>query len=151
MERKSLRIRTIAEGDRAGLVDLWTASWRQAMPTIDFEARRGWIASFLAAPDYTTLVAENRGIVGFVSLRGSILHQLVVAPVAKGTGAAQALLEAAKAFAPDGLELEVNKDNARAVAFYRREGFVQVGESSNPNSGLATWRMSWRALSGAAL
>ncbi len=37
---------------------------------------------------------------------------------------------------PTGLELHVNLDNPRAVRFYEREGFVQIGEGVSPRSGL---------------
>ena len=41
-------IRPYVSADRDALVDLWVAAWRETMPEIDFEARRGWIAAFLA-------------------------------------------------------------------------------------------------------
>ena len=83
---------------------------------------------------------------GFVSLQGPLLHQLVVAPKAKGAGVAGALLDTGKFHSAAGLDLEVNRDNARALRFYEREGFTVVGAGTNPTSGLATLRMTWRAI-----
>ena len=138
------RIRELQDRDRAAAVDLWVASWREAMPDPDFEARRGWIAEVLADPAHTVLVAAGKVPLGFAALCGSVLSQLVVAPAAKGGGVASALLDAAKARSPSGLDLDVNADNARAVRFYLREGFVRTAEGINPTSGLATWHMAWR-------
>ena len=35
-------------------------------------------------------------------------------------------------------------DNPRAVAFYARQGFVEVGRGANPRSGLPTLVLEWR-------
>ena len=43
--------------------------------------------------------------------------------------------------------LLVNKDNARAIRFYEKHGFVYAGEDKNPVSGKPVNRMSWRPLS----
>jgi putative acetyltransferase len=67
----------------------------------------------------------------------------VVAQARKGRGLATRLLDAAKARARDGLRLDVNAANARAVRFYAREGFRKVGEGVNPASGLPTLAMAW--------
>ena len=145
-----LQIRAVRSDDVPLLVGLWVKSWRETMPAIDFpaidfEARRGWIAALLADPAYDTLVAEQNEPLGFATLQGRLLHQLVVAPRAKGSGIAAALLDAGKSRSPAGLDLEVNRDNSRAIAFYRRHGFREVGEGTNPNSGLPTLEMTWRA------
>ncbi len=150
MEQPSLRppcIRPMAPADAAALTALWVASWRDAMPAIDFGARRGWLAALLADPAIDTLVAEANAPLGFASLRreprGTVLEQITVAPGAKGGGVARALMAAAKAGATEALTLEVNQANARALGFYAREGFTRTGAGRNPNSGLATWRMAW--------
>lgn len=115
------------------------------MPEIDFDGRRAWLADFLSDPAHETSVAEARAEpVGFVTSEADYLHQLVVAPAAKGGGTAVRLLDTAKARAGDVLCLDVNQANERAVRFYIREGFQIEAESVNPASGLPTWRMRWR-------
>jgi putative acetyltransferase len=37
----------------------------------------------------------------------------------------------------------VNSDNARAIRFYARNGFVHAGEDVNPTSGRPVLRMQW--------
>jgi putative acetyltransferase len=72
------------------------------------------------------------------------LDQIVVAPEHWGTGAARALLDEAKRLSPAGLDLLVNKDNARAIRFYEKHGFVDAGEDRNPVSGIPVNRMRWK-------
>jgi putative acetyltransferase len=72
------------------------------------------------------------------------LDQLVVAPERWGSGLAAALLAEAKRLSPRGLDLLVNKDNARAIRFYQKHGFVYAGEDKNPVSGIPVNRMTWR-------
>ena len=140
-----LQIRVIRRDDHPALIELWVASWRETMPTIDFEARREWIARFLAERAHHTLVADEAGALrGFASVEARLLHQLVVAPDAKGSGISQALMDTVKANATAGLDLEVNQENARAIRFYERHGFVCIGEGANPISGRSTFHMSWR-------
>lgn len=52
------------------------------------------------------------------------LDQIEVAPEHWGSGVALALLNEAKRISPNGLNLLVNKDNARAIRFYEKHGFV---------------------------
>jgi putative acetyltransferase len=54
------------------------------------------------------------------------------------------LLAEAKRISPAGLDLDVNIDNARAIAFYGKCGFVITGAGKNPISGKPVHHMSWR-------
>ena len=72
------------------------------------------------------------------------LDQFAVHPLAFGSGIAHELMEEAKQLSPGYLQLDVNADNERALAFYEREGFRRVGEGTNPNSGARTLTMEWR-------
>ena len=138
-------IRAMAPGDRPALVGLWIESWREALPAIDFAARRPFIEAFLGDPRHAVLVAAGADgtPLGFAGLAGGILHQLAVAPRAKGGGAARLLVAVAKARHPEGLALDVNRDNPRAVRFYLGQGFAVTGEGRNPTSGLPTLLMRW--------
>jgi putative acetyltransferase len=148
--RISCRLRDNA--DLADLIALWVLSWRQAMPHIDFEVRRGWFEDHLhslEAAGSSTIVALSSeiGLLGFVCINPSthVLDQLAVKPSHWGSGIAQQLLNEARILSPASLILDVNCDNRRAVRFYEREGFQCIGEGINAISGLSTWRMQWDA------
>ena len=152
-----LAIRAETNADPAELIELWLASWAAAYPAIDFETRRAWFGEHLAllgAQGCTTLAARDifgklAGFVIFNSVSGW-LDQFAVHPETFGTGIAGELMREAKRLSPGFLELDVNADNARAVAFYEREGFRRTGEGVNPNSGARTLSMEWRAAPSAA-
>ena len=90
----------------------------------------------LALPDCSFLVAEEGGrIVGHVFANGRrlpplTLSRLYVLPSFQRRGIGSALLEAAIARHPraESIRLEVQADNPKGLAFYRREGFEAVGE-----------------------
>jgi putative acetyltransferase len=89
----------------------------------------------------------GKTLVGFVTVdqKTKYLDQFVVAPEHWGSDVGRALVDEAKRLSPAGLDLLVNKDNARAIRFYEKHGFVYAGEDKNPVSGIAVNRMEWRA------
>ncbi|MBO0733452.1 MAG: GNAT family N-acetyltransferase [Methylocapsa sp.] len=124
------------------------ASWQEEMPGIDFTKRRQWFLDRLkgleAAGSITMCAIDPSGVIlGFFSVDPSTayLDQLAVAPCAKGSGVASFLLTEAGKVSPHGIILDVNEDNARALAFYERQGFVRIGEGVNPLSGLKTLQL----------
>jgi putative acetyltransferase len=103
-----------------------------------------------AAVDRTAEAAADRTaeIAGFVTVDPTTgyLDQIVVAPEAWGSPVAAALIGAAKRIAPRGIDLHVNRDNARAIRFYEKHGFAISGEDANPRSGAPLYKMSWREM-----
>ncbi len=143
-----VRLRTRTDADLASLAELWVTSWQETMPAIDFLARRPWFLDHLRkleAAGAITLCAFDGldRLLGFVTFdpATAYLDQLAVAPEAKGSGAASLLLNEARRLSLDGLTLDVNQDNPRALRFYEREGFERIGEGTNSRSGLKTWRL----------
>lgn len=143
-------IRPFAPEDLAPAADLWVASWALTMPDIDFEARRPWFLQHVATltgAGTRILVAQTPDtLAGFVMIDPATcyLDQLAVAPAFWGKGAAEALMAAARTASPAGIVLDVNQDNPRAIAFYRRAGLEITAAGANPMSGRTTWRMEWR-------
>jgi putative acetyltransferase len=144
----TLRPYTAADEDAA--IELWRRTWTQHYPRIDFSARVQWWRERWRqelVPVAAIMLAERDGaLIGFVTAdpKTMYLDQIVVAPEAWGSGAALALLDEAKRISPKGLDLLVNKDNARAIRFYEKHGFAYAGEDKNPVSGKPVNRMSWR-------
>jgi putative acetyltransferase len=135
--------------DEDAAIALWLETWQRAYPSIDFAARVTWWRERWRSelvPDAAIIVAEDAGaLVGFVTIDTTgYLDQLVVTPDRWGSELAKALVDEAKRLSPDRITLLVNKDNARAIRFYQRSGFVDAGEDVNPTSGRPVKKMEWR-------
>jgi putative acetyltransferase len=145
-----ITLRPYSAADEDAAIELWRRSWQQHYPHIDFDARVAWWRARWRQeliPVAHVAVAEAGGVmVGFVTVdpQTMYLDQIVVAPEHWGSGVALTLLEEAKRLSPRGLELLVNTDNARAIRFYEKHGFVYTGEDKNPVSGKPVNRMAWR-------
>jgi putative acetyltransferase len=143
-------LRCYTPADEAATIELWRRTWQAAYPHIDFNARVDWWRERWRnelVPIATIAVAERaETLVGFVTVDPATgyLDQIVVDPEAWRAHIGAALLDEARRIAPMGLDLHVNADNARAIAFYRKHGFVVSGEDVNARSGAPVFRMSWR-------
>jgi putative acetyltransferase len=136
--------------DEDATVALWLRTWQAAYPALDFAARLDWWRERWRnelVPSVDIVIAETASaMIGFVTVdpKTRYLDQLVVAPENWGTGIGEALIVEAKRLSPGGLDLDVNTDNARAIAFYGKHGFAISGEGKNPISGKPIHRVSWR-------
>jgi len=135
--------------DEDAAIELWRLTWQQAYPSIDFTARVAWWRERWRnelVPNASIIVAEQaHALTGFVTIDGSgYLDQLVVSPDHWGSSLASALVDEAKRLSPGGITLLVNNDNARAIRFYERNGFVRAGEDVNPISARPVLRMAWK-------
>lgn len=145
----SYALRAYRADDEAAAIALWHATWQQAYPDIDFDARLSWWRERWRSelvPNAAIVVADGEnGMGGFVTIDAQgYLDQIVVAPHYWGSSLATALLDEAKRLSPSGVTLKVNADNTRAIRFYTRNGFVHDGDEVNTNSGRAVWRMAWQ-------
>jgi putative acetyltransferase len=144
-----IALRPYCDSDWPELLALWIETWSLARPEIDFAARAPWLADLfveaLAKGAHIVVAEDGEGLVGFVLYDPSRqwLEQIAVHPRALGSGAAQKLIGKAKRACPDGFGLDVNADNARALAFYHCEGFKRVGAGVNPLSGLPILSLHW--------
>ena len=144
-------LRPYAHADEDAAIELWLRTWQQAYPQIDFTARVQWWRQRWRSeivPQATIVVAEREGaLIGFVTVdpRSLYLDQIVVAPEAWGSGAAEALMAEAKRLSPRGLDLHVNTDNTRAIRFYEKHGFAVAGDGVNPISGRPVYKLAWRS------
>jgi putative acetyltransferase len=145
----AFHLRPYRAEDETAAIALWLETWRHAYPSIDFAARLDWWRERWRselAPKAAIIIAERQGApAGFVTIDASgYLDQLVVAPAHWGSEIATALVSEAKRRSPGGITLLVNKDNARAIRFYERNGFAHAGDDVNPTSGRPVLRMEWK-------
>jgi putative acetyltransferase len=143
------QLRPYCADDEDATIALWLETWQQAYPSIDFAARVNWWRERWRdelVPNAAIMVAEkDSALIGFVTIDASgYLDQLVVAPDRWGSPLATMLIDEAKRRSPRGITLKVNADNARAIRFYERNGFVHAGEDVNPTSGRPVLRMEWK-------
>jgi putative acetyltransferase len=147
-------LRRYRTDDEDAAIALWLRTWRAAYPQLDFAARvDGWRQRWRSelVPAAEVVIAEReRGhkttMIGFVTVdpHTGYLDQIVVAPECWRSGVGVALIAEARKLSPAGLDLDVNIDNARAIRFYRKEGFAVTGAGINPSSKKPVYRMSWR-------
>jgi putative acetyltransferase len=145
-----VRLRRYDARDEDAAIALWLRTWQAAYPQLDFAERLAWWRERWRdelVPAAEIMIAEAGGeIIGFVTVdpRTLYLDQIVVAPEQWGSGVGAALVAEAKRRSPMGLDLDVNIDNARAIRFYAKHGFVISGAGVNPISGKPVHRMRWR-------
>jgi putative acetyltransferase len=149
----AFELRPYQPSDEDAAIALWQSSWQEAYPGIDFAARVAWWRerwrNELVAKA-AIVVAEHEGkqagkLLGFMTIDATgYLDQLVVAPTHWGSELATRLVDEAKRRSPERITLLVNQDNARAIRFYQRCGFVHAGEDINPTSGRPVLKMEWR-------
>ena len=142
-------LRPYRAADEDASIALWHQTWQQAYPSIDFTGRVAWWRERWRnelVPNAQIIVAEQANVlIGFVTIdKSGYLDQLVVSPDHWGSELANALVDEAKRLSPAGVTLLVNKDNARAIRFYERNGFAHAGEGVNPTSGRPVLRMAWK-------
>ncbi|KAA0073675.1 GNAT family N-acetyltransferase [Tardiphaga sp. P9-11] len=145
---EAFKLRPYRENDEDASITLWLETWRQAYPSINFDARVEWWRERWRTelvPVAQIVIAEQDGaMVGFVTIdRTGYLDQLVVSPPQWGSDVARLLVDDAKRLSPTGVTLKVNADNARAIKFYVRNGFVKTGDEVN-TSGRAVDLMEWK-------
>ena len=128
-------LRPYAAADEDAAIELWRRTWQKHYPHLNFTERVPWWRERWRkelVPVARVVVAEADGaLIGFVTVdpETTYLDQLVVATEYWGTDVALALLDEAKRISPNGLELLVNKDNARAIRRRGQEpGVGQAGE-----------------------
>lgn len=149
MPEAGFALREIAPADHDALVALWIAAWAKTLPQIRFEEREPFIRErfrdWSVPPRRGRLVEQAGALIGFYLIDCATydLEQICVAPDNWGQGGAEALLADARLLSPQRITLTVNRENPRALAFYRRQGFVETGESISPRSGLPLIHMEW--------
>jgi ribosomal protein S18 acetylase RimI-like enzyme len=128
----------------ARLIGDWVreADW---MPVLHTRAEdEGFVAGLLVS--HAVRVARGGAVpLGFLARQGGRVQALHVAAEARGRGIGRALLGEVKAVEPV-VDLWTFQANARALAFYRREGFREAErtDGSGTDEGLPDVRLIWR-------
>lgn len=86
--------------------------------------------------------ARDGEVTGFISLVDDHLAALFVSPAHQGHGIGAALLGHAQSMRPS-LDVQVYAENARALRFYSRHGFVRTIERVDKATGAQEVVMRW--------
>jgi GNAT superfamily N-acetyltransferase len=98
-------------------------------------------------PNRTVVMADRTAPCGFIAIDmgDRLVTALYLAPEARGQGVGKALVDYAKALLSDHVSLWTFLANARARAFYAREGFREVRRTEGDNEeGLPDVLLRWR-------
>ena len=141
-------IRPFVESDIEELVRLWLESARTShgfLPPSFWDEVEGNIRTlYLPMSDEIVLHIDDASgaIDAFLAFSGTYLGALFVAPDAQGRGLGTRMFRIARRMHPD-LTLTVYKDNARAVAFYERQGLAVLEERVESSTGCAEFIMGF--------
>ena len=143
-------IRRACAGDFPALAGLWRRSLEATHDFLlpgDLERIGAEVATvYLPGLGEVWLAEEGGRPAGFLGCDGPHVEMLFVKPELFGRGVGGALLRHARN-RHGALRLEVNEQNARALAFYQRQGFVITGRSALDSAGrpYPLLHLAWRA------
>ncbi len=137
-----LDIRLLRPDEIETVVRIWRRSRQDAQPWLEDRMNHSpeddlrHFGEVVARENEVWLALEDGTIVALLAQRDGYLDQLYVEPAAQRRGIGTALLRKAMALSPRGLTLFTHRRNARARAFYEKQGFraVAFGVSPPPES-----------------
>ncbi|MFE0558174.1 acetyltransferase [Paenibacillus sp. NPDC058910] len=121
------------------LVELWHRAVSQTHDFLTEEDIRFYYDMMqngaLRAVEIWVCLNTEQEPVGFIGLDGSKIEMLFVDPLHHGQGAGTNLIRHAEQLKGRRLQVDVNEQNPKAHAFYKKYGFVQIGRSELDGSG----------------
>ena len=125
-------IRPAVAADHARLLAIWLAASRAGHPFLGetrLEADQAKVRDIYLPAAETWLAEINGEPAGFIGLLDDFIGGLFVDPDRHGGGLGRALVEHAAA-RHGALSVSVYADNAAALAFYRRLGFIETARGT---------------------
>ncbi len=138
-------IRKMEHDDLGQVMEIWLDTNKKAH---DFIGEAYWtdsreaVASMLPQAEVYVSLGEDGEIQGFLGLSGAYIAGIFVREGSRSRGIGKTLLDYAKEIR-EKLTLHVYQKNARAVKFYRREGFRVEAENTDASTGEKEWVMMW--------
>ncbi|WP_175837500.1 acetyltransferase [Burkholderia anthina] len=123
--------------DGVALVNLWRRSVDATHHFLSAEDRKAIdaeVCSFLPHAPVTVAVDENDNPRGFMLIDGTHMEALFIDPDVRGVGIGRQLLQYGLSL-HGALSTDVNVQNAQAVGFYQRMGFIETGRSEVDSQG----------------
>jgi GNAT superfamily N-acetyltransferase len=125
-----LTIRRALPADHAACAGVFLAAYRQAFPTHpdDYYVPARYYESIGGEEQWVAVSGGKIVAVLSIYWPENFVHSLYVLPAEQGCGIGAALLDAVCREARGNCELKCDQANRRAIAFYRRRGWREVGE-----------------------
>lgn len=123
--------------DGVALVNLWRRSVDATHHFLSAEDRKAIdaeVCAFLPHAPVTVAVDENDNPRGFMLIDGAHMEALFIDPDVRGVGIGRQLLQYGLSL-HGALSTDVNVQNAQAVGFYQRMGFIETGRSEVDSQG----------------
>lgn len=140
-----VRIRGFEEADLQRIEEIWLEGNRKAhgfVPETYFLNHLPMLRELM--PKVTVLIAEEEGTaLGFLGMEDGFVMGLFVDPERTGEGIGTLLLKEAKEMTSS-LKLKAFLKNSRAISFYLREGFEQLGIETDEGTGEQELVLSWK-------
>jgi putative acetyltransferase len=136
-------IRTFAEDDLDAVLDIWYRASVIAHSFLSetfFDTERRQIAEEWLPASETSVFELDGRVLGFVSVAGNEVEGLFVEPAYQGQGVGRSLMDGVTA-GRSYVELEVFEANAIGRGFYAAYGFRDVGNGTEPTTGLPVVRL----------
>lgn len=137
-------IRPFIPSDLDAVMVLWLQTNIEAHPFIPASYwQSNYGAVRLQMPNAAiTVYVQHDVVVGFIGLMDDYIAGIFVSATAQSQGIGKALLDHVKS-QNTALTLQVYQENARAVRFYKREGFVVANEQVDAHTGALELVMRW--------
>ena len=132
-----MRLRTSTSDDGARVVEIWRSAVQAThdfLSPADLAEIDAQVEEFLPKTPLLLAIDEEGRAAGFMGMTGHKVDSLFIDPMLRGGGIGRLMIEhAATLYAS--LTVDVNEQNAQAVGFYERMGFVRTGRSDTDDQG----------------
>ena len=130
-------IRKYRETDIDQILEIWLSASIKAHTFVEAEFWASKVNEMrdVYIPASETFVFESGNqIAGFYSLYGNTLAAVFVSPSLQGRGVGAAMLDDAKS-RRECLQLSVYQENTPSINFYKKQGFISLGEQVDKQTG----------------
>ncbi|MDX1714991.1 MAG: N-acetyltransferase [Halomonas venusta] len=130
-------IRKYRETDIDQILEIWLSASIKAHAFVGAEFWASKVTEmrdvYIPASETFVFESENQ-IAGFYSLYGNTLAAVFVSPSLQGQGVGAAMLDDAKS-RRECLQLTVYRENTPSINFYKKQGFISLGEQVDEQTG----------------
>ncbi|AIA75794.1 N-acetyltransferase [Vreelandella sp. 21] len=130
-------IRKCRETDIDQILEIWLSASIKAHAFVEAEFWASKVNEmrdvYIPASETFVFESDNQ-IAGFYSLYGNTLAAVFVSPSLQGRGVGAAMLDDAKS-RRECLQLTVYRENTPSINFYKKQGFISLGEQVDEQTG----------------